>query len=180
MANDTALDEPKPSSGKLGTIVIFVVMTLFAMGAGYAVNGVIDNMRAKVMMPDHGGEAQSDGHGDKASGHGAASDEDGHGAASAHSGALETVELPPIITNLAAPSETWLRLELAVRFVGQPDTETVEMIHQDLLAFARTMRLEQIQGPSGFLHFKADLAERASIRSGGAAKAVLVKVMLFE
>ena len=78
------------------------------------------------------------------------------------------------------PSETWIRLELAVRFAGVPEPQMVEQIHQDLLAFVRTLRLEQIEGPSGFIHFKSDLAERAAIRSDDAAKAVLIKVLLFE
>ena len=55
-----------------------------------------------------------------------------------------------------------------------------DAIHQDLLAFVRTVKMHQIEGASGFQHLKADLGERASIRSGGHAKAVLIRTLLFE
>ena len=55
-----------------------------------------------------------------------------------------------------------------------------DAIHQDLLAFVRTVKMHQIEGASGFQHLKADLEERASIRSGGHAKQVLIRTLLFE
>lgn len=182
-AQATSPDTPAPP-GKMGQIMVFVAMTLFAIGAGYGASVVLGNMRAQSMVEDQG-VASAGGHGDTApadaGGHGEEAPAGGHGEEeAAPPGALVTMELPSIITNLAAPSETWIRLELAVRFVGTPTPQLLEDIHQDLLAFVRTMRLEQIEGPSGFLHFKSDLAERASIRSGGAARAVLIKVLLFE
>ena len=180
-------DTPVPP-GKMGQILVFLVMTLFAMGAGYGASVVLQNMQAQSLIDDQQAAAAG-GHGEAATaaagGHGAEAPASGHGS-SGHDetpvppGSLVTMEIPAIITNLAAPRETWIRLELAVRFVGNPSPQLIEDIHQDLLAFVRTMRLEQIEGPSGYLHFKSDLAERAAIRSGGAARSVLVKVLLFE
>ena len=89
--------------------------------------------------------------------------------------------LPPITTNLAAPSDIWLRLELNVVLDEPPDDPGLaDTIHQDLLAFVRTVKMHQIEGASGFQHLKADLAERASIRSDGHVKAVLIRTLLFE
>jgi flagellar FliL protein len=91
------------------------------------------------------------------------------------------LKLPAITTNLAAPSDTWLRMELAVQ-LDQPsqDPMLAETIQQDLLAYIRTVKLHQIEGASGFQHLKADLAERAAIRSDGHVKAVLINTLLFE
>ena len=60
------------------------------------------------------------------------------------------------------------------------DPGLADAIHQDLLAFVRTVKMHQIEGASGFQHLKADLAERASIRSDGHVKAVLIRTLLFE
>ena len=187
MAAQAASPDTQGSPGKMGQVLVFLVMTLFAMGAGYGASVVLQNMQAQSLIEDQATDAA--GHGEAATaaagGHGSETPASGHGS-SAHDetpvppGSLVTMEIPAIITNLAAPRETWIRLELAVRFVGNPSPQLIEDIHQDLLAFVRTMRLEQIEGPSGFLHFKSDLAERAAIRSGGAARSVLVKVLLFE
>ena len=56
----------------------------------------------------------------------------------------------------------------------------IEAVHQDLLAFVRTLKMHQIEGASGFQHLKADLEERAAIRSDGHVKNVLIRTLLFE
>ena len=95
-------------------------------------------------------------------------------------GGLVLVELPPITTNLAAPADVWVRMEASVVFdAPQPDAMK-EAIHQDILAFLRTVKMHQVEGASGYQHLKADLRERAAIRSGGHAKDVLIRTLLFE
>ena len=90
------------------------------------------------------------------------------------------VQLAPITTNLASPSDTWIRLEASVLYDAPQPPETTEQIHQDLLAFVRTLKMHQIEGASGYQHLKADLDERAALRSGGHAKQVLIRTMLLE
>ena len=91
------------------------------------------------------------------------------------------IPLAPITTNLAGPSEVWIRLEASILVDHTPgDIHLAEKIHQDLLAFMRTLKLHQVEGASGFQHLKADLEERAAIRSGGLVKAVLIRTLLFE
>lgn len=90
------------------------------------------------------------------------------------------VPLAGITTNLAAPSNVWLRLEVSLVLNEPPDAELPDIIHQDLLAFVRTVKLHQIEGASGFQHFKADLEERAAIRSEGHVKRILIRTLLFE
>src|SRR5206468_10043531 len=63
------------------------------------------------------------------------------------------LKLPANTTNLAAPSDTWLRMELAVQLdQPSPDPMLAETIQQDLLAYVRTVKLHQIEGASGFQH----------------------------
>lgn len=90
------------------------------------------------------------------------------------------VQLQPITTNLAAPSNIWIRLEIAVVFDGDTDPAIADAIHQDLMAYVRTLSLPQIEGASGFQHLRADLEERAAIRSGGRVKKILIRTLLFE
>jgi flagellar FliL protein len=65
--------------------------------------------------------------------------------------------------------DIWVRLELALVFEGdQPDLLiSRRIVHQDILAYLRTVRARQVEGPSGFQHLRSDLDERARIRSEG-------------
>jgi flagellar protein FliL len=90
------------------------------------------------------------------------------------------VHLEPITTNLGTPADMWIRLEMSLVFNSEPDVEMAEVIHQDLLAYLRTVKVHQIQGASGFQHLKADLSERASIRSEGAVREILIRTMILE
>jgi flagellar FliL protein len=90
------------------------------------------------------------------------------------------VQMAPITTNLASPSEIWIRLEASLLYDVPQPPEMTEQIQQDLLAFVRTLKMHQIEGASGYQHLKADLEERAALRSGGHVKQVLVRTMLLE
>ncbi|MCB1452258.1 MAG: flagellar basal body-associated FliL family protein [Rhizobiaceae bacterium] len=94
--------------------------------------------------------------------------------------ALHVFRLEPISTNLADPVDIWARMELALVFTDVPDPLVAEAIHQDFLAYLRTVKARQIQGASGFQHMKTDLEERARIRSDGRVDKVLVRTLLFE
>jgi flagellar FliL protein len=91
--------------------------------------------------------------------------------------------LEPVITNLAAPAGAWIRLEASLVFAGKPPKEQDELaarVAEDMLAFLRTLRLDQIEGPSGFLHLREDLSERASIRSEGLVREVVISGLVVE
>ena len=90
------------------------------------------------------------------------------------------IPLAPIMTNLAAPAETWVRIETVAIFAEEPDPALADLIHQDILAYLRTVKLHQVESASGFQHLKADLDERARIRSGGKVKGLLIRTLLFE
>jgi flagellar FliL protein len=90
------------------------------------------------------------------------------------------VPLAPMTTNLSAPNSVWVRLELALLLNAPLTPPEIETIHQDLFAFLKTVKLHQIEGPSGYQHLIGDLQERARIRSDNKVDQVLMRTMLFE
>jgi len=90
------------------------------------------------------------------------------------------VLLEPITTNLAYPSENWIRLEVALAFKGPPELPLAEDIHQDILAYMRTVSLQQIEGPRGFQYLKDDIQERIDLRSQGKVAKVMFRTFVIE
>jgi flagellar protein FliL len=90
------------------------------------------------------------------------------------------VQLEPITSNLAYPSENWVRLEVALMFKGVPDAKLAEDIHQDILAYIRTVSLQQIEGPRGFQYLRDDIQERVDLRSEGRVSKVMFRTFVIE
>ncbi|MCA1369432.1 flagellar basal body-associated FliL family protein [Bradyrhizobium sp. BRP14] len=90
------------------------------------------------------------------------------------------VELEPITTNLAYPSENWVRLEVALQFDGAPDVTLAETIHQDIAAYLKTVSLQQIQGPRGFQYLRDDIQERVDLRSEGRVTNVMFRTFVIQ
>jgi flagellar protein FliL len=92
-------------------------------------------------------------------------------------------DLPPIVTNLGSPQEMWIRLETSMIYdsttVKHPEALAAE-IANDLLAYLRTVAVSQIQGPIGLQNLRQDLNERASIRSNGAVKELVMKTLVIQ
>jgi flagellar FliL protein len=90
------------------------------------------------------------------------------------------VELEPITTNLAYPSENWLRIVVALQFKGVPDVGLAETIHQDIAAYLKTVSLQQIQGPRGFQYLRDDIQERVDLRSEGRVTKVMFRTFVIQ
>jgi flagellar FliL protein len=92
-------------------------------------------------------------------------------------------DLPPIVTNIALPEDTWIRLESAIVFdaekLKEPDVATKE-ITNDILTYLRTLSLPQIQGAQGLRHLREDLSERVAIRTDGKVKEFLIQGMVVQ
>ena len=100
-----------------------------------------------------------------------------------YTGSTQVHRLQPILTNLAVPEDVWIRLESSVVFQGElsPHPELLaSQIGQDILSYLRTVSLAQIQGASGLQHLREDLSERASIRSEGAAREVIIETLVVQ
>ncbi|WP_019173201.1 flagellar basal body-associated FliL family protein [Pseudaminobacter salicylatoxidans] len=90
------------------------------------------------------------------------------------------ITLAPITTNLAVPGTTWVRMEASIILDEPAAPSLADDIHQDFVAYLRTLRVYQVEGATGFRNLKADLEERAKIRSGGLVRQVLIQTLLFE
>ncbi|NGN44222.1 flagellar basal body-associated FliL family protein [Mesorhizobium sp. CGMCC 1.15528] len=165
-----SVTEIAPSQPKGPSLVIQAVvllgMTAAAIGLGWVSGQYLYGRESAAKVEVAAGESHE----------APAKAEGDHGKAST---GLE-VPLPPITTNLAAPSDMWVRMEASVVFDAPQPQSLVDDIHQDLLAFLRTVKVHQIEGASGFQHLKADLEERAKIRSEGHVRQVLIRTLLFE
>lgn len=168
---NAAAGEAKPAaapanSGRMGMIVGLVLATLVAAGAGAGLGTILaGNIEAAVTakvkeLPEKPPAPPVK-----------------------YSGDLVVRDLKPIIANLAAPSTTWIRLETAIIFtngaVENPDVAASE-IEQDLLAYVRTLTLDQLQGASALEHLRDDLNERVAIRTGRAVSELVVKTMVMQ
>lgn len=83
-------------------------------------------------------------------------------------GKRNLVALQPVVTNIAAPATTLLRVEASI-VVDPAKVEDEALlaaeISSDTLAFLRSLELAQIEGARGLLHLREDLKERARLRS---------------
>ena len=166
MANTEQVIPQKQGPSLIVQIAMLLGVTAAAIGMGWLSGNYLNS------HSDGGATAAATAH-EKADAHGTAEGE--HAAASS-----SIVVLPAITTNLAAPDEIWVRLEVALVLDAPPAETLTDDIHQDLLGFLRSVKLHQIEGASGFQHLKADLEERARIRSDGAVKKLLIRTLIFE
>jgi flagellar protein FliL len=90
--------------------------------------------------------------------------------------------LSPIVTNLASPEKTWIRLEASIVLEGDgADAKTLAAsITEDTVAYLRTLSLPLIEGASGLLHLREDLNDRARIRSSGKVRDLIVHTLIVE
>ncbi|WP_269932415.1 flagellar basal body-associated FliL family protein [Aminobacter sp. HY435] len=156
----------KPAPSLAVQIGILLLLTGAAIGGGWMSGGYLYG----ESKPAEQAEVAAKPHAPKGGGE--------HGADPAAAGTL--VQLAPITANLAAPDDMWIRLELSLVLDEPQPQEVADRVHQDLLAFVRTLRIHQVQGASAFRHLKTDLDERAAIRSEGHVKEVLIRTLLFE
>lgn len=191
MENFQETKSNKPSM--VSQIVALLLTTLIAFGGGWGFGKFVlsdeTGASAGSMNIDEadsaaGGKADMAGHADAGNADATAEPPvDDTNTASLEADEIaagNAVPLEPIIANLASPNDTWVRLELSVMFGSTPEPETVNAIHQDILAYIKTVKLHQVDGPSGYVHLKTDLRDLAIIRSRGEARDVLIRALLFE
>lgn len=181
MAKAAALpagDAPAPKKGPSLVVQggVLVGITVLALGMGWFTGTQIgppgpagEEVPAHAAVGEHGAAAGGD--------HGGG----GEGEAAAPPPGFPTIiPLAPINTNLAAPTDAWVRMELSLEFAHAPEAGVADSVHQDLLDYARSLKLHQIEGPSGIAFLRADMDERARLRSGGKVSRVLIRTLLFE
>ncbi len=174
--------EAPKSTSMLVHALVFLLITAIASGAGFGA-GMFLKPKNAAMAPAAAGskETSKDERKDQAMAQGGNDDagksEDGDEMELATGYAKP---LAPILTNLASPEDVWVRMELAVVGDEGVTDELLEQVHHDMLAYMRTVKLHHVDGPSGFINLKAELDERAAIRSEGKISKVLIRTILFE
>ena len=148
---------------KLGAIVPVLVLTLLAGGGGALIGKQI--VSATRAADDR-----------------ATAPEGVPKPAAATSGAGRALkELAPVVTNLQAPEGAWIRLQTAIVY-DKTDAAGIDIVAtevgEDVLAFVRTLTLEQIQGASGLEALRDDLNERARLRSDGKVRELLIEMLV--
>ncbi|MDR6815821.1 flagellar FliL protein [Neorhizobium sp. 2083] len=161
----------KKNNGTIMVVAGVAILTVVGAAGGWIVGGMIapkDPNAAKA----HETAAAGGEHGE------AGKKEEGlpHISTAANG----VILLEPITTNLAYPSENWIRLEVALAFKGPPELALAENIHQDILAYMRTVSLQQIEGPRGFQYLKDDIKERIDLRSQGKVAKVMFRSFVIE
>ncbi|MBD9649098.1 flagellar FliL protein [Ensifer sp. KUDG1] len=156
---------PKPPS-KVLTIAAIAVLTLVAGGGGWLVGGLLAPPPPKEQVEAAKEPAAN------------ATGEEGLPKVAIEANGV--VQLDPITTNLAYPSENWIRLEVALQFDGVPDPKLAEQIHQDIAAYLKTVSLQQIQGPRGFQYLRDDIQERVDLRSDGRVTNVMFRTFVIQ
>ncbi|MBS9479321.1 flagellar basal body-associated FliL family protein [Ancylobacter radicis] len=91
--------------------------------------------------------------------------------------------LKPIVSNLGAPSSTFVRIEASIIFkngtLANPQIAAAQ-IREDVMAYLRTLSLSQLEGPSGLIHLREDLNERARMRSEGNVQELVIETLVVQ
>lgn len=185
MADDS---KGKPKSGLMAFVVLALLLTLVGAGAGFTVGSLIQAppeekaAAAPEAPPKEEEKYGADPHASPA-----------HAEAQSTQAGAETEEIadlalklqpfPPVLTTLAAPSGRWVRLEgsalLAMETKDSPEL-LAEKAAEQVLTYLRTVRLEQIEGPSGVLGLREDLNEMVKVLSEGQVQGILLHGLVVE
>jgi flagellar FliL protein len=98
-------------------------------------------------------------------------------------GTLVLKKLAPIVTNLAAPANTWVRLEAAL-LIEQKAAATADplvgAITEDMLGFLRSVTARQMEGAAGLRNLREALLERVAIRSKGLVRDIVIETLVVQ
>jgi flagellar FliL protein len=98
-------------------------------------------------------------------------------------GSSNILDLPPVVTNLGAPADAFIRVEASIVFdaktMPHPEILAAE-IATDELAYLRTLSLPEIQGPIGLANLRQDLSDRAVTRSGGKISEFILRTLVVQ
>ncbi|MDP1701093.1 MAG: flagellar basal body-associated FliL family protein [Aestuariivirga sp.] len=161
----------KPSV--MPVIIPVLLLTLIAGGGGFAVATMVGPNVATAPQAE---VAASDGDHVSKPEEGAVGNERG-----TNTGIIR--QLAPIVTNLASPKDVWMRIEVSI--VIKPEAKAEQDLiavrsSDQILALLRTIDLAQIEGPSGFLHFREDVNDLVRESSEHKVAQVLINSMVVE
>ena len=180
---NTANETPKESA--IGFYIAILLATVIAVGTGWFLGGMLEvdpnakkaesvAAQDKLQEGAEYGEKEDDGKKE------AKAEYKAKGGKKASS---NIVTLEPILVALRNSNNAFLRLELAIIMnegAYLDETEGKLRLLSELSAFSKTMTLRQISGPSGYLHFREDLLDRAILSTKGGVRDLLILSMVAE
>lgn len=169
MLDETQPEASKKKSGLVVTIVAVLAVTVVGGAGGWVVGKMLAPAVEPPKVEAKAEEKPAQGGGDK---------EEGLPRAATEANGI--LQLEPITTNLAFPTDRWVRLEVALLFKDKPDPKLAETIHQDIAVYLRTVSLQQIEGPRGFQYLKEDLEERADLISEGRVSRLMFRTFVIQ
>ena len=103
--------------------------------------------------------------------------------ASRYAGTARLRKLSPIVTNLAAPANNWARVEASMVTDSLNDEEAgilAAHISEDIVVYLRSASAAQFEGARGLQHLRDDLTERATIRSSGKVRELIIETLVIQ
>jgi flagellar FliL protein len=162
MSDEPTIEPPKRLGSLLQWLAVTIAMSFVAAGAG----GLLGLQLVTQVRESSAKASKTEGL-----------------LASKYEAGAGLVNIPPIVTNLADPPDAWVRLQAAIVFdakaVPAPDLLAAQ-ISEDFLGFLKTLTVGQIGGASGLQHLREDLSERASIRSEGRVRELIIETLVVQ
>ena len=103
--------------------------------------------------------------------------------ASAFSPSARLRKISPVVTNLASPPGSWIRMEASVVTDQLSEEEAnvlVARVGEDVVSYLRTLSPAQIEGSRGLQYLREDLNERAAIRSSGKVRELIIETLVVQ
>ena len=172
--DDFLSDEPKKKESFLPFLAALGLISVVAVGAGWIVSSQLSQDSSDVVSLEEKPAKDEDKSAEKG---------DKQTSKYIGDGSSQIMKLDPVLVSLADGSDTYLRMELALIFdkdAGNQNEETRLRIGSEITSFASTLTLKQISGPSGYLHLREDLLDRARLATSGEVKELLILSMVSE
>lgn len=177
------------------TVVIVLLLTLVGAGVGFAVGTLLapgETAKAAgepaegdtdTAAPSETAEHQPEGGGHPAGEAQATQDEEEIVEEDILPKDLTVIPFPAVLTTLAEPKGKWIRVEGSI-LAKQGGEKSPELLAEEsgerILAYLRTVRLDQLESPSGLLGLRDDLNETVRTLSDGHVHGVLIHGLVIE
>jgi flagellar FliL protein len=156
----------KTPGGLLGLLAVVGIMTVVAGGMGVGLGMWTASKIEKTIAKREAAQPVEE-----------------HKVSIKYSGDMVLQHIEPVVANLASPTDTWVRLETAMIFkngaIANPEVTAAEL-RQDILAFIRTVKLAQLEGPSALQHLREDLNERVQLRTDNQVSELVIQTLVVQ
>jgi flagellar protein FliL len=169
------------------TMVVVLLLTLVGAGVGFAVGTLLGESEtagssesAPVQSSENASAAQDDRQPETVSDQAVPEEEMTVEYASDD---VKITPFPPVLTTLADPKGKWIRLEgsIMIRSASEKQPELLaEKAGEQILTYLRSVRLSQLESPSGILGLRDDLDETVRTLSEGEVRGVLIHGLVVE